>query len=391
MNALRSVAWLSLVFCLLLGQFGCGDSTTTPPDPGGTPSASPTRIVSLAPALTRMIQDLGGGGLIVGGDDSHLKVFASFEQPTVGQFNQINSEAIIALKPTHVLAMVGQEGVPAELETLAKSNNFKLVTFAYPTSVRDVEVIMRGPPVVDQTGKMLVGEESLAFLVNTDPLMANRVVNDMVARLGQIDALTSTVAPPGDKPRVVLVMALEPEVRAIGPKTVLHDVLTSYAGAYNAAIPEHKPMTPEEEKDPELRKAYFERLSKDPADLVGPAPVMTREMLLDAKPDVILLILPGEPPIEVPDLDPRLADFKGLDIPAVKNDRVLRISSPQSQLPSTTLPQVAADMAKAIHPSLTAPIDKLMAPPAPEPDPTDPPAQPGTSEKIEARTSVNAE
>ncbi|MEX2215155.1 MAG: hypothetical protein WD768_13560 [Phycisphaeraceae bacterium] len=406
MKALRSVAWLSLAWCLLsCGLVACDDGVAPPTDPSAKGEGQTMRIVSLAPALTRMIQDLGGGGLIVGVDDSHPKVFAGFALPTVGQFNQLNTEAIIQLKPTHVVAMVGAEGVPAELDKLASNSNFKLLTYRYPTNVPEVAAIMRGAVAVSQLGKSILGEDSLAALVGTNPLVANRVINSMLMQMGQVDALTYKAAPPGKKPRVLLVMEVQPQVRAFGPETVMHDVLSNYAGGYNAAIPELKPLSEEDQKDPEKVKAWFK---KDPAAMVGTAPLLDREHLLDAKPDVIVLILPGAPPLDVPDLDPRLADFKGLDIPAVKNGRIVLINSLESQLPSTSLPLLAVELAKAIHPGLSVELDKITAPPelpvAPEqtPVPGDPlkpetkpevkpETTPGTSETEPSRTSVHAD
>jgi hypothetical protein len=175
------------------------------------------------------------------------------------------------------------------------------------------------------------------------------------------------VAKPGQKPRVLLVFGLDPRIQAAGPETVLDDLLTQFAGGYNAAIPDIKPLTEAQLNaiaDPEKRRAAILAAAQDPALTVGTAPTFDREKLLEHKPDVVLIFLPGAPPLEPIDQDPRLVDLKGLNIPAVKNNRVVLINDKTALLPGTGLPKVAALMAKAIHPSIAARVDALMGPAA---------------------------
>ena len=88
--------------------------------------------------------------------------------------------------------------------------------------------------------------------------------------------------------------------------------------------------------------------------------MFNREKLLRTAPDVIVLLLPDAPPLESIEDDPRLAILRDLDIPAVKNDRIVLINHPLAQLPSTSLPTIAVLMAKAVHPQLADRIDKAM-------------------------------
>ena len=373
---------LLLLLALTLGGLlaGCDQSPSTgkPDGKDGPAQNKPLRIVSLSPALTQMIRDMGHANLIVGVDDSHTLVFDKVDVPTVGQYSAVSAEALIGLNPTHVLVMAGQEGPPAALTKQADAGGFKVVTFAVPTNVREVVGILIGKYVPPDAGKETVASDtSLASLLGDDR-GGLHVANEMQRQMGRIAELADSGSEPGKRPRVLVAFSVDPRVQAAGPETVLDDVLRQYAGAYNAAIPELKPLTNAElDKitDPEKRKAAMLAAAEDPAKRVGTAPTFDREKLLEAKPEVVLLVLPGDPPLKSIDEDPRLADFRGLDIPAVKNNRIVLISDKTALLPATGLPSVAAQMAKAIHPALAARIDQVIAPAKPAEEPKKPAAE----------------
>lgn len=369
---LRTISRLFCIFSLLACGLlaGCDQSGATKDKDSKTSATDnrPLRLVSLSPALTQMITDMGHGNLIVGVDDSHAMVFDKLDVPTVGQYSAVSAEMLIGLKPTHVLVMAGQEGPPAALAQQSEANGFKVITFAVPTNVREVIGILVGKYVPPTAGsESVTTDTSLAGLLGDDR-GGLHVANEMQRQLGRIAELADSASEPGKRPRVLVAFAVEPRVQASGPDTVLDDVLRQYAGAYNAAIPELKPISNAELDritDPEKRKAAMLAATEDPEKRVGTAPTFDRERLLESKPEVVLLILPGAEPLLAIDDDPRLADFRGLDIPAVKNNRIVLISDKTALLPSTGLPAVAAQMAKAIHPALAARIDQIIAPPTP--------------------------
>jgi iron complex transport system substrate-binding protein len=278
-----------------------------PPAADGEPTR---RIITLAPAVTQVVVDLGLGREIVGiseNDDAAPK-----DLPVVGTFVEINYERLLSLKPTHVFMMTGLAGVPERLQSLASEHRFTLKTYNYPKRIADVGTIIAA----------------------SDGIGANAGVNDVAQalrreifeRLGAIAAVTSE-AP---RRRVLLAFGTNP-LMASGPGTVLDDLLST-AGGENAM-----------------------------ADAAVGAPVIDREKLLTIAPDVILLLLPKAPPLTSPD-DPRLAMFRGMPIPAVQAGRVAVINDPHTLLPSSTMPRIAALLAKAIHPELSDAIDQAYSP-----------------------------
>lgn len=303
-NRTRIAPWLLAV--LLCAPVACEPQRS---ERGGIDG--PMRVVSLSPALTQMVVDLKATGLLVAVAENDAAAPAGL--PTVGNFINIDREALLAASPTHVLMMTGKEGVPAHLASLARTQGFRLCAYAYPDSIVDVGNILCGPD--DSVSAVLLRQMEGLELRETG----------FYLKLGRIDELVGE----RDRPRVLLVINLNP-LMASGRQTVLNDVLLFMLKGDNAA-----------------------------EDLTGSAPILDREMLLQAAPDVVLLLIPGEPPLRAVAEDPRLAIFRGLDIPAVTNDRIVLIDDPLVLLPSTSLVRVGIAMAKAIHPDVADRIAAL--------------------------------
>lgn len=334
---------------------GCGDSAAGPAVDGTKDaediSANQRRIVSLSPALTRMVVDLGKAHTLVGVGDNDAAAPTELSLASVGPYPNVNSEILISLKPTHVLIMAGEDGIPDSLQGLASSHDFELVSFEYPSSVIDVVKILMGE--FSEANGTVVSDKSLGGALG-DELIALTLGSGISQTLGEIGTVTDTI-PYDKKPRVLVVFQTTPRYMAAGPKTVLHDLLTQYCRAENAAIPALKAP-----KDI-YNSAEVKRSLEDPAKHVGTAPTFDKERMLEANPDVILMLLPGEPPLGTIDDDPRLLSLRGLDIPAVKNNRIILISDPMALLPSSSLPSTAFSMAKAIHPQLADQLDRVIA------------------------------
>ena len=338
-------AWVVMLVSLLLVA-GCDrppqkPATTQGAGSPGDPDTPQTRIVTLAPALTQMLVDLGQTHLLVGVARNDNAAPAGL--PTVGDTFDINTEALLSVKPTLVLMMSTKENTAKFLSDLGQSHGFEVVAYPSPKSVEDVANILIDQSELDPTApKPQI--PSLGAVLHI-PRRAVTTSLELMMRLGQIEkALTSApgITPgtsssgthPGTYPgtirkRVLMVIGTGP-LMASGPGTTHHQLL-SFLNARNAA-----------------------------EDATVEAPTFDREKLLACQPDVVLLLLPNAPALQALDQDPRLAIFRGLDIPAVKNKQIVLINDPLVLLPSSSLPRIVAAMAKAIHPQRAAEVDAAM-------------------------------
>lgn len=315
-----------LLLLIAIGLIGCDQSAPSPSATGEDDLNQPPkmRIVTLAPAISKMIVDLGMRDRIVGVTD-YDDVVA--DAPSVGPFMDVNTETLYTLRPTHVLMMTGAGGVPESLSMLQASMGFKLHAWQYPTDVMAVGNILFDERELMPTATLSGDVRPSLGTVLGERNHAWTLKNRMLQKLSAIDRATDV----GHRPLVLVVIGMEGGVMASGPGSVF-DSLFRFVGALNAA-----------------------------ADEENSAPVLDREKLLAARPDVILLMLPGAPTLGDFATDSRVAIFRGLDIPAVQNKRIAVINDPLAHLPATNLPQVAAVMARAIHPDQSAAIDAALA------------------------------
>jgi len=281
---------------------GSSDPTSDPATDPASVQAGP-KIVSLTPAITQMLTDMGKRSQIVGvsADDD-----AAINLPRCGTYNDPLTARILELGPDVVLTEAGRSEIPAMLRTLESNGVFELHAIPHSLSIADVQRALVDP------------DTGLGQAVD-DPASAERARRLMQMRLD----LVHTEAAQGPKPRVL--MLLNPaRLGAIGTG-VTHDELLQLAGATNAAS------------------------SFDTGYLT-----LSRTQVQQMRPDVILIFEPGG--VELMDNDPRLRVFDGMDIPAVVNHRIVVIRHRQAMLPSTSLPSVLVEMACAIHPERAAAI-----------------------------------
>jgi len=319
----------------------CGESTSgeTGEITEITEGSETVRIVTLAPALTQMLIDLNLDDLLVGVAENDR--IAPPDITVAGTFTQPDAESILTLKPTHVLMMVGKDGVPADLRELGIANGFDVISYSYPNSVKDVadiifnfgELLPIRKPAEGEDAELPTPSLGRVFGIVPEAGSVRYTMEKRLAGLGQIVDDADV-----ERPRVLMVIAAKP-VMASGTGTVLHELLY-FAGGVNAANVEYK--------------------TENSADT---APEFTKEGLLEIRPDVVFYFDPGGDAIENM-ANPRLIDFRGLeDIPALENKRVYVIDDPNAMLPSTSMPAVCAQMIKLLHPQLAGEVDKFMATP----------------------------
>lgn len=277
--------------------WGCGQA----PAPRDEPEAR--RIVCLVPAVTQMLLDLGLGDEIVGVNeyDTH----AATGVPVVSSYPQVDLEKLLATDPTWIIGTQTKDFPPPRLREVARERGITFAAAPYPRTVDEVLRTVYDPP--DGTDEYGGLGRALGI-----PEEAKQLRTKIEAELDAVKTQTG-----GLPTRSVLVCFGLSPVMASGPGTVNHDLL-NYINATNAA-----------------------------ADSAIPAPTFDREQLIAMRPDVILLLMPDAPALE-PD-DQRLAQLRGLNIPAVRDGRVYLINDPHCLLPSTNLPALAHEMARLVH------------------------------------------
>ncbi len=321
--------WLGLMVMILVATLGC-DRQPGQETYFSTPEESSLRVVTLSPALTQIFKDLGQADLIVGVGQHDAAAPAN--ATIVGTYLDINAEELARLKPTLVFTMAGSEGLPPRLVELSKQIGFMLVSYPYPQTPGDVgNIILRESEMISRLGGTTdepVAESqsppSIGALLDMH-IKAAELKHTMLFRLAELSKLTKDQG----SPMTLMVIGTSP-IMASGPGTVL-DQLLAMAGGRNVAF-----------------------------DATVGAPTFDREKLLTFRPDVILIYDIGGQALGSVDTDPRLAEFRGLDIPAVRHGQIVLISDAHALLPASTLDKTAGIMAKALHPELVEKIDAIL-------------------------------
>lgn len=302
---LHRVLSLGLVGLLVSVLLACDAELRQPSNPAIDPDA-PT-IVSLTPAITQMLIDMGKGEQIIGvaeHDD------ASMGLPVCGSYNKPVIARIVALKPDLVLteSPTGQLGdVPELLCRLADEGVFELGVIPHSRSIADVRQALVDP------------EQGLGVAVG-DPPAASRAEELMQLRIELIHAVVKDAKPPR-----TLMLINPTTLGAIGTGVTHHELL-QLAGGVNA-----------------LAHVDTGYLTLDRAQLQQ-----------TVRPEVVLILEPGGS--ELSDADVRLRAFEGLAIPVNTSRRFAVVDHPHAMLPSTALPGVMLEMALALHPDKAASI-----------------------------------
>lgn len=262
------------------------------------------RLVSLAPAITHVLIELGlQDAIVAAGDYDDL---APVGTPSLGRYLDLDLERLTTLAPTHVLAMTGQAGLSESVTQMAEQRRFILADLPYPGRID------AGIQLIEQVGEA-IGREA----------KTTKLADDMRYQLGRFAELTSG----GDRPRALMLFNLAP-VMASGPNTV-NDELLYLAGGRNAA-----------------------------ADATVTAPIYDREALRALAPEIIFLLMPGEPPLASAD-DPRLDALRGLGLPAMEHGRVYLLNDPAVLLPGPSMVTTVVSMSVALNPELAEPIAEV--------------------------------
>ncbi|MCC5823714.1 MAG: ABC transporter substrate-binding protein [Phycisphaerales bacterium] len=300
----------AILACLSLG---CDPRANATANAETRDAAKETRIIALAPALGVILQDLGLEDDIVGKHAWDMALGRSI--PAVGTHDDPDLEAILRLKPTHIVVQDMETRVPESLRRTAEREGWTLWGFPLLT-LDDIAT------TTDELHLRLVGEPARdpRTIDPTEHLARERPS----ARLA--DAWSDRGAPARAAGRILLLANVDP-AGAMGPGSFHHQLI--------------------------------ERLGARPAITAGgPWQELDHEDILRLAPDAILLFRPtpvdhhavGERPR--PTAAEAMAALRGigsLDIPAVRAGRVAIIDHPLGLLPASSLAEVAEEIAQAFE------------------------------------------
>ncbi|MBN1441980.1 MAG: ABC transporter substrate-binding protein [Planctomycetes bacterium] len=278
------------------------------------------RIVSLSPAVTQMVRDLGLESSIVAA--GRYDPVAPREAEVVGDLYQLDYEKLLRLRPDHIFLQPGRPGVPARLERMAADHGWRLHHY----QIHKVEDVLRALHSSEgSAGQTGVGEALGA--AEKAAALAAKLRDD----LERLSALTR-----GRRaPRTLLLFGLDP-LTGVGRETFLGEML-EIAGGDNA-LPAGGP----------------------------PYPVLDREKLLALAPEAIVVIrstdASPDPSVEQPS-----RYLAGLRVPAVHSGAIACLEDRLALLPSTSMARIAARLAEILHPDLASRIDDLIAPDGDQP------------------------
>lgn len=252
------------------------------------------RIVSLSPAITRTLVDLGVEDRIVGRTPYCRAVEASV--PAVGSLLEIDAEAIRAVDPDVVLVQPPAAGVDPGLVRLAEREGWTVETFRLD-SIRDLEAMLEGVAEVIATGDPIRDEPIAAASMRLREALvaASAPLEKSVAeRLG----------------RVIVLFGVDPPM-AFGRGT-FPDRLLARLGVANAIDADGYPQ-------------------------------LSAEDLVELEPDVVILLRDAPR-----DADDPLARLRDLRLERA-GDRIVVVRHPEALTPGSGWIAAAAEIRRALE------------------------------------------
>ncbi|MGA0559492.1 heme/hemin ABC transporter substrate-binding protein [Larkinella sp. VNQ87] len=188
-------------------------------------SSKPERIVALNGTLTEILCELGLQNQIVGVDVTSTYPTAIASVPKVGHNRNIGAEAVLALRPTVILAVRQNGSLDLKPEVLQqfKSAGVKTLIFDQETSVAGT--------------KKLIGEIAHAFGASAKA----------TALVRKLDADLSKVRKPAKASKVLFIYARGTGTMMVSGRNTPIEKIVQLAGAQNAFndFENFKPLTPE--------------------------------------------------------------------------------------------------------------------------------------------------
>lgn len=264
----------------------------------GTPLAGARRIVSLVPATTEMLFDMGESARLVGVGTYDRFPPEVDRLPRLGGLLDPNVERLLALKPDLVIVYDTQTDLRRQLERAG------IPMFTYS---------LRGLADVADTMRTL-GQRIGAGA------SGNQAAERLASRLGAIRARVASRT----RPRTLLIFGREPGslrgINASGGYGFLHDLLEMAGGADVLA------------------------------DIKRPAVAMSTEMVIARSPEVIIEVHYGDS-LKTIRIDSERRVWNALpSVPAVRSGRIHLLAGDEFVVPGPRVAVAAERFARALHP-----------------------------------------
>ena len=255
-------------------------------------TATPTRVVALAPSITEIMFYLELGDCLVGATQFSDYPPEAATLPKVGSYIHLDVERIAALKPDLCIAV--KDGNPISAINKLESVGIPV----YAVDPRNIESVME---TVLELGRLLDVEDKARVLVD-----------DMSRRVQKVRHRISKVA---NKPSVFLQIGITPIV-SVGTNTFIHELIVM-AGGVN--------------------------LAQGPV----PYPRFSKEQVIGLDPEVIIITSMARKVI----FDQVKAEWqKWREMPAVKNNRIHLVDSDVFDRATPRLVDGLELLARLIHP-----------------------------------------
>ncbi len=186
------------------------------------PSYAMERIVAIGGDVTEIVYALGGGDQLVGRDSTSQKPSAALSLPDVGYMRQLNSEGILALKPS--LVLVNAQAQPSQVLQQLTHVGVKVVTIPAAPSLEGIAL------------KIATVAQALGKTEQAQPLLTQ--LDKQIARLNQ---------PLGTPHKALYIMANSGMQSLVAGKDTAADSALHRAGLINVMgnVPHYQQMSQE--------------------------------------------------------------------------------------------------------------------------------------------------
>ncbi len=271
------------------------DATAPDSNPPATFPAGP-RIISTVPAATLNLVLIGAAGHLVGVSKYDRLYLPDAQQnlPVVGDYQEMNYEQLVKLKPTVLIIQTLDSRIEPKLRDVAAAQQFELLNMHF-----------------ENVGDIWSSVQALGKAADMEP-QAQLAIAAAKADLRDIAAQYKD-AP---HPKVVYLVSVSP-LEPGGGHSFVDEMITAAGGTNSGAV---------------AGDGY---------------PDISRETLIKLAPDVLLIASPDQP--EAIANDPRLTPWQSLPIPAATRKRIYLVTDGNSLMPNIDIAKNVRALAQLIH------------------------------------------